>query len=444
MILLINPPIYDFAAFDLWSKPLALLYLSAILKKQGVNTVLLDFMDRGFKNQNVSRETIAQKNGRYGCGHYIKAKAQKPECIKNIPRNYCRYGILKEDAIRFLKNQEKPEFIIITSIMTYWYQGVLEALEIARELFPDIPIVIGGVYAALCFEHLSKHIKNVSCETIALKGSLFALNAVFKEKGIAAQIPASFADYPAPDFSHYQNNQYAVLRMSLGCPFSCSYCAQNILNDGQFISKQPQKVFKEIEGFVKSGIKNIVFYDDALLYQADKNIKPLLKMIIEAGYKINFHTPNGLHIKYLDLELACLMKEAGFVLPRFSLETSDMSLQKSTGGKVNNPIFEKAISFLKQGGFDKGDFIIYLLMGMPHQSLKTVEESIKYTHSLGGRISLSEYSIIPQTKDFAKIDRKFLDEPLYHNKSIYPLFEVKDWKEIERLKLLAKNLNASL
>jgi hypothetical protein len=31
-ILLVNPPVYDFAAYDLWAKPLGLLYLSSLLK----------------------------------------------------------------------------------------------------------------------------------------------------------------------------------------------------------------------------------------------------------------------------------------------------------------------------------------------------------------------------------------------------------------------------
>ena len=35
-ILLVNPPIYDFAAYELWAKPLGLLYLSSILKQQNI------------------------------------------------------------------------------------------------------------------------------------------------------------------------------------------------------------------------------------------------------------------------------------------------------------------------------------------------------------------------------------------------------------------------
>jgi hypothetical protein len=44
-ILLINPWIYDFAAHDLWSKPLGLLMLAGLLRAQGYNLSLLDCLD---------------------------------------------------------------------------------------------------------------------------------------------------------------------------------------------------------------------------------------------------------------------------------------------------------------------------------------------------------------------------------------------------------------
>ncbi|MDR3048871.1 MAG: radical SAM protein [Elusimicrobiota bacterium] len=472
-ILLINPPIYDFAAYDLWAKPLGLLYLSAILKAQEQEVELLDYMN--------CRDALHLSNSRFGCGHYQKIEIPKPPALKDIPRRYCRYGISKKAAQKFLQNIKQPDLIIMTSIMTYWYPGVFEAIETAQEIFPKTKIILGGVYATLCGEHflkngnsndfsqeMQKNLNNntnrdtllslsfcatcvsktcATCDKPSLfliQGSLSNLNQVFKEFGIAAQIPISFSNYPAPDFSFYPNTGYAVLRLSLGCPFDCSYCAQKILCDGRFERKSPALVFKEIESFVKRGIENIVFYDDALLYQADIGIKPLLKKIIEAGLKIKIHTPNGLHIKYLDLELAYLMKKTGFCLPRFSLETANPNLQKKTGGKIDNKGFEAAAKMLNEAGFGRGEFIIYLLMGIPNQKLEDVEQSIRYVRRLGGRVSLSEYSIIPQTKNFANTDKKFIDEPLYHNKSVYPLFESKDWDEIYRIKLLAKKLNAEL
>jgi len=45
-ILLINPWIYDFAAYDLWMKPLGLLYIAGFLEESGYDVSLINWMDR--------------------------------------------------------------------------------------------------------------------------------------------------------------------------------------------------------------------------------------------------------------------------------------------------------------------------------------------------------------------------------------------------------------
>ena len=47
-ILLINPPLWDFSAFDLWAKPLGLLYLAAALRANGYRVHWLDALDPHF------------------------------------------------------------------------------------------------------------------------------------------------------------------------------------------------------------------------------------------------------------------------------------------------------------------------------------------------------------------------------------------------------------
>jgi hypothetical protein len=44
-ILLVNPPIYDFAAYDFWLKPYGLLRIAGRLRK-GNNLYLFDYLDR--------------------------------------------------------------------------------------------------------------------------------------------------------------------------------------------------------------------------------------------------------------------------------------------------------------------------------------------------------------------------------------------------------------
>ncbi|MDR1696552.1 MAG: B12-binding domain-containing radical SAM protein [Endomicrobium sp.] len=455
-ILLINPPVYDFAAFDLWSAPLGLLYLASILKHQNCEADILDYMDRYGSAYSLSyrgegeAESRARALSLYGCGHYIKQKAETPEVLKHIPRNYSRYGLPKELAVNYLRGLCPPDLIIVTSVMTYWYPGVFEAIQTVKEIFPDTPVVLGGAYATLCHEHAQK-----SGADYVLQGGFENLKAIFKAKNARIAIPCTFSDYPIPYYPPNQNRGYAVLRISAGCPFKCSYCAQDILSGGKFVSKPAENVFKEIKDFADRGIKNIVFYDDALLYDRERLIKPLLRKIIESNLKINIHTPNGLHLRYLDLETARLMKKANFVMPRFSLESADARIQKETGAKITNEGFENAAAMLKEAGYKKGEYLIYLLIGMPGQALEDAEMSIKYVHKFGAKVSLSEYSVIPGTKDFERQlqnancelrlnGKDFANEPLLHNKSVYPLFDVKDWNEIRRIKNLAKELNSLL
>ena len=41
-LLLINPWIYDFAAYDFWAKPLGFLYVAALLRKNGFSIHYID------------------------------------------------------------------------------------------------------------------------------------------------------------------------------------------------------------------------------------------------------------------------------------------------------------------------------------------------------------------------------------------------------------------
>ncbi|MGD2036453.1 MAG: B12-binding domain-containing radical SAM protein, partial [Desulfobacterales bacterium] len=45
-ILLVNPWIHDFAAYDFWAKPLGLLYLAALLRSHGLSVSYIDCLDR--------------------------------------------------------------------------------------------------------------------------------------------------------------------------------------------------------------------------------------------------------------------------------------------------------------------------------------------------------------------------------------------------------------
>ncbi len=99
-VLLVNPPVYDFAAYDFFYKPLGLLYLAGFLRRAGYHVELVDAMDR-----RCSDMAGYQPDGRTrsdGTGKYYSEIIDKPECLGHVERHYRRYGFPEEVLARSL------------------------------------------------------------------------------------------------------------------------------------------------------------------------------------------------------------------------------------------------------------------------------------------------------------------------------------------------------
>ncbi len=145
-LLLINPWIYDFAAYDFFAQPLGLLYLAGLLESRGFEVNLLDCLG-----------TPPKRSGPFGTGRYPKEVLPTPPSLQDIPRRYGRYGISPAQFQAQLSRLRQPGAILVTSLMTYWYPGVVEAIRQVRLRFPGTPVILGGIYATLCPEHARRH-----------------------------------------------------------------------------------------------------------------------------------------------------------------------------------------------------------------------------------------------------------------------------------------------
>ncbi|HUL21311.1 MAG TPA: B12-binding domain-containing radical SAM protein [Thermodesulfobacteriota bacterium] len=427
-IILINPWITDFSAYNFWIKPLGLLRIASLLRKNGFHITLIDCLD------------FFVKRKKYEDGKFLKTKIDKPHPLRSIPRNYSQYGIPEEMLLkRFANLEEKPDVIGITSGMTYWYPGIYKVIEITRKLFKNIPMILGGIYATLCYEHAKKH-SNVD---IVFNGSekFEVLKLVCDLVGFEVKPNAERrtvnSQYPA--FDIYPKLDYICVATSKGCPFKCTYCASPFLANG-FSRRDPLGVVDEIEYWTrKHGVNNIVFYDDALLIESSNHFIPMAKELIKRGISCNFHTPNAIHIKEIDEEMALLLFRCGFKTIRLGFETSNKATQIETGGKVDNHEFRQAIKNLKRAGYSSEEIGVYLMVGMPGQRVGEVEEDIAFVKETGANPMLVEYSPIPHTPLFEKAKNMsqfdLENEPLFHNNSILPCqwdgFTMADYRRLK-------------
>ena len=433
VVLLINPWIYDFAAYDLWARPLGLLYIAGVLRENGFMVYLIDCLAAGASE----KENATCKH--YGDRHFHKEQVEKPAALEAFPRKYSRYGIQPDAFEEELQKLPRPDAVLVTSMMTYWYPGAFHAIRLVKERHPHVPVLLGGIYATLCHEHAVRYSGADFC--IRGEGEIAVLKQMSEWTSweiTSVPDPDRPDSYPYPAFDLLRNHDVLCLITARGCPCNCTHCASSLLRN-PFSQRDPSKVLDEIACWLdRYRVRNIAFYDDALLYRSEERLVPLLRGIQKRNISCNFHTPNGLHARNVTREIADLMFATGFKTIRLGLETADDFLQAKTGGKVTRTEFEQAVRDLQRAGYDGKDIGVYLLAGLPGQKIDEVRKSIRYVRDCGARPFLAEYSPIPGTalwEDARRHSAFNLDEPLLHNNSIIPCrTDGLSWEDYYQLK----------
>jgi radical SAM superfamily enzyme YgiQ (UPF0313 family) len=441
-ILLINPWITDFAAYNLWAEPLGLYYIASILRNAGAEVQFINCL-----KSLTEKEPEPKKNG---CGKYLRRVIKKPAPLHFVRRNYACYGMSEDEFENRLKVIQAPDAVLLTSHMTYWYPGVFKAIEIVKRVYGQrVPVVLGGIYTRLCRSHASRF---SGADFIFTDNNLSKLipllSRITKKPLFTNQRLDVFSDYPEPDHRMHEEYNYIAVLTGRGCPFRCSYCAAHLLSSG--ISRRSiRSVVQEIRTHTRMrGARNVAFYDDALLADAERHIIPIIEKISETVPGVSYHLPNGVHAGFITARISGLLYEAGFQTIRIGFETANRELQEKTGRKTTNVEFKSAVASLREAGFSQNAIGTYIMAGLPGQTAKDVERSIDYVYRAGASPYLSYFSPIPGTaiwKDAAAQSPFSIDrEPLLQNNTVFILGNGQFSEEtIQYLKDSASSLRSS-
>ncbi|MHC4535982.1 MAG: B12-binding domain-containing radical SAM protein [Planctomycetota bacterium] len=425
-ILLVNPPIYDFAAYDFWLKPYGM--LSAAGKLRGnADFKLFDFMDRLHP---FAAKQKHLESDRWSRGRFYSQQIPNPKPLESIPRYYRRFGLPRDIFQNFLKEEGPFDFVFIQTTMTYWYKGVSEVIEDIRKARPQTKIILGGNYVTLCRNHAEKS----GADFLVVGTNLEPLWEYLRINPNTNQSAL---------WELYQKLSVGVLKLTDGCPFKCTYCSVPKVYS-RFKPRQLEHSLAELMLLYSLGVKNIAFYDDALLFDTDKVLAPFFNEVVKRDIKVNFHSPNALNARFITKELAELMVQAGFKTFYLGFESASQQWQKRTGSKVFSDELTKAVEHLVSAGAEPANITTYQILGHPHIEIQQLETSMHFVNSLGVRGMLADFSPIPGTPD-GEYCRQWvdMDEPLMHNKTAFPIILL-GFDETNRLKDLQRKLNRSL
>jgi len=425
-ILLVNPPIYDFSAYDFWLKPYGLLRVAGYLRGQA-QLSLFDYLDRFHP---LAPSHPAQRPGTWERGPFYAENAPKPVQFTAIPRTYRRYGLPRSLFQTLLAEAGPFDVALIQTVMTYWYPGVQEVIEDIRAYSPQTTIVLGGVYATLC----PQHARRLGADLVIDRDRLEPLWELLR---LTPQLQA------VPLWEAYADLRVGVLKLADGCPFKCTYCSVPQVYP-PFAARPLERVLADLTWLRQCGVQHIAFYDDALLFKPDQILLPFLRQVRQRGLEVHFHTPNALNARFITKDLARFMVQAGFQMFFLGFESSAYIWQRHTGGKVYAHELEQAVEHLVSAGADIRQITAYLIMAHPQTDQQDIEASMHFAHRLGLQLMLSEFSPIPDTPDGERCRQWIdLDEPLWHNKTIFPLVFL-GAAEVQRLKALCRALNGRL
>jgi len=371
---------------------------------------------------------------RFGCGPYPRTLLPTLPILASVPRRFARYGLPYDMVKRALEAiSPPPDLVMVGSVMTYWYPGVVACVRMVREVWSHVKIVVGGIYASLCHQHASEYLGDAD---EILRGPLEDernWGLLWNLVGEEPPTPPSFA----LDMGFYPSPQFSIVMGSRGCPYRCEYCASSVLFKG-FYQRELEDVWVEFVSEVERGVRDFAFYDDALLYKADTWFLPFLEKVIGLGAGVRFHTPNGIHVRYLTPEICRLMKRAGFKTLRLGLETGHF--KDRLDHKLTREEWDRGMAILRETGFSPDQVGVYILFGLPGQGREEIKDSIEFVKSYGLRPHLAYYSPIPGSKLYPLAQRHScfdLSEPLCHNNAIWPCYPGGfSWEERSRWKHL--------
>lgn len=291
----------------------------------------------------------------------------------------------------------KPDLVGFYT-MTWTFRQAKKIFEFIKELIPGVISVVGGPNVT-AFPVESLEIGGfdyaVQCEgEYAIKDLLDCIqgdkaieqvrNLIYRADGaIRINSVMDYVDdldeipFPAwnllPVLAYNDiftiNRHFATMIASRGCPFKCTFCDRKNRMGSKWRIRSVENVLKEIE-FLKSnyGIREIMFFDDNFIISR-KWILEFCDRVRELNIKWECRT----RVDTVNGEILRKMKESGCYRIRYGMESGNDEILKILKKDITVEKIRECAKNTNKVGIE---IFAYFMMGLPHESLQNVEETV--------------------------------------------------------------------
>lgn len=318
--------------------------------------------------------------------------------------NYYRIGLSDDEIIEKIS----PELDLIGISVPFSHLAKLahDLIDKIKSNYPDIPIVIGGVYPssqpelAVCsganyiilgegeepmlqlVNYLSKKTEELPLSIIETKNDLTKAKNHFSNNLNNYTLPArdlvDFNKYLVRSPRNVRGWRSASIITSRGCPYNCEFCAVHPVCGYKWRPFSHERVLAEINYLVDNyKINNIEIEDDNFTID-QRRVEEILNGIIEINKTkqyLSWQALNGLRIDTLNEKLIKLFKDSNCRHLNIALEHGDPEMINIIEKKLNLEKVLEVVRLLKKYDIESHVFTIY---GYPGETKKRFENALNF------------------------------------------------------------------
>jgi len=272
----------------------------------------------------------------------------------------------------------------------------LEFAKHVRDVDPNIPIVWGGVHPSLLPEQtiLNEYVDIVVrgegeltflelVQKLELNESLKHVKGItYKENGEVISNPdREWMDlneignlpYHLLDLSKYNLKEFPY-HSSRGCPHKCGFCYNLAFNKGSYRFKNAENVVNEIEYIVNKFNPETIWFVEDDFFASKKRVREICEGFIERGLKINWEASCVVsYFARYDSTFINLLKESGCKKLAFGAESGSSRILEYIDKNITVEETIKAVEKCKDWDIVP---VISFLCGLPEETREDTYKTI--------------------------------------------------------------------
>lgn len=217
-----------------------------------------------------------------------------------------------------------PDEIWITSLFTYWSGYVNDSIKFYQELYPNVPIYLGGIYATLMSDSIN-------------------MPGVTVQKGIYSPAEKYSQTHNIDETLLESDVDFQIMHSTRGCFRRCSFC-------GTWRIEPRETYDTNIPNMINKN--HVIFYDNNLLKRPDiEDFLHNLSMVRVDGKRVTYESQSGFDGRICDGSIAKLLHDAKFINVRIAWD----------GPLADFPSIKEQINALVNAGYNRKDLFIFML-----------------------------------------------------------------------------------